>query len=103
MRAASHSTPIRDHPRVCGEHFVAMGCAPVGVGSSPRVRGAFDAIVKNGYLVRIIPACAGSILGKRCFDLRFSDHPRVCGEHPRTRQRHEAFSGSSPRVRGAFH
>ena len=51
---------LRDHPRMCGEHFLAsykrMGVA----GSSPHVRGA-PPIPGDGELsYGIIPACAGS-------------------------------------------
>ena len=30
----------RDHPRVCGEHLLSALALIVGVGSSPRMRGA---------------------------------------------------------------
>ena len=30
---------MRDHPRACGEHGVVNCTAPLGVGSSPRLRG----------------------------------------------------------------
>ena len=50
----------RDHPRVCGEQIVA-GLIRSGVGgSSPRVRGAGGLPDERGYLLGIIPACAGS-------------------------------------------
>ena len=34
------SDPKQDHPRGCGEHIASAFCAKVGVGSSPRMRGA---------------------------------------------------------------
>ena len=54
------TAPPRDHPRVCGEQFVVTPLVTVGLGSSPRVRGA--ARLHEGARPRrgIIPACAGS-------------------------------------------
>ena len=71
----------RDHPRMCGEHFVPscniMKCA----GSSPHVRGA------RGH--------AGRLSGHQ------RDHPRMCGEHRHWRAHRSTARGSSPHVRGA--
>ncbi len=53
-----------DHPRVCGEHTHPRQRAHRVAGSSPRVRGAFAAVMSEQASSRIIPACAGSIL--RC-------------------------------------
>ncbi len=76
MRCSS----CRDHPRVCGEHFLALSTKPDNAGSSPRMRGT--------------PPSAPEVVGG------VRDHPRVCGEHidriiviPQDR-------GSSPRMRG---
>ena len=70
-------------------------------GSSPRMRGAH---LVNGCLGNdsgIIPAYAGStIVSCLCPSSRW-DHPRVCGEHPRTRHPTRSRAGSSPRMRGA--
>ena len=68
------------HPRVCGENPVVRSTTPVGVGSSPRVR------------------------GKRRFAERERDcrgaHPRVCGENREFLRLDPLRIGSSPRVRG---
>ena len=50
----------RDHPRVCGEHRHRRRALVRSSGSSPRMRGAQDALRELADLVRIIPAYAGS-------------------------------------------
>ena len=74
------AVPIQDHPRVCGEKFLAVYGATALSGSPPRVRGKAD----EGFLVLrhhgITPAYAGkSALRAGCHPSRW-DHPRVCGE-----------------------
>ena len=54
------------------------------VGSSPRVRGTFDYILKAKEQHGIIPACAGNIELRLPTYLPAQDHPRVCGEHRRS-------------------
>ena len=90
-----------DHPRVCGEQFVA--CPTVGgcSGSSPRVRGAVQLVGQRAGHGGIIPACAGSSTGSHIFWLVPRDHPRVCGEQMALRTALVPYQGSSPRVRGA--
>ena len=72
----------RDHPRMCGEHFVQCELVPVYRGSSPHVRGARVERGRDVLGVGIIPACAGSTLMK--------SSPLI------------AYVGSSPHVRGAL-
>ena len=89
------------HPRVCGENWGWLGCAPHALGSSPRVRGKL--IVKDsrgtglgssprvrgkpnvgsvaGYRNRLIPACAGKTLEHTANANEARAHPRVCGEN----------------------
>ena len=75
------SPPQRDHPRMCGEHFVCLNEALSTVGSSPHVRGARPSPYILGKAKQIIPACAGSTYDIiRLFDIP-RDHPRMCGEH----------------------
>ena len=50
----------RDHPRMCGEHLVAIALSATWPGSSPHVRGALTISKWKHRLVGIIPACAGS-------------------------------------------
>ena len=50
----------RDHPRVCGEHWMVSGMVWHGGGSSPRMRGALRVSGEVSQVLRIIPAYAGS-------------------------------------------
>ena len=69
-----------DHPRVCGELEVKPVIEPPQCGSSPRVRGTLDPLMRHLVELRIIPACAGN-----------STH---------SAPRAGVARGSSPRVRG---
>ena len=54
------SAGIRDHPRVCGEHF-DVGVAQLDiVGSSPRMRGTRHGWRGDIHAIGIIPAYAGN-------------------------------------------
>ena len=75
------SVCIKDHPRVCGEHFA----------------GPLIAVL----MVWIIPAYAGSTRGGSRGTGFAGDHPRVCGEHSILRNSRVLEKGSSPRMRGA--
>ena len=93
---------LRDHPRVCGEHFAASSASWSAFGSSPRVRGALNAFVASRLYDGIIPACAGSTTAVASTCAARWDHPRVCGEHVKYDVGGSAIRGSSPRVRGAL-
>ena len=90
-----------DHPRRCGEHSdcgFCVGCRAGSspqmrgarklaarqmnkIGSSPQMRGARNFKAVHEFILRIIPADAGST---DRIDVRLSDdadHPRRCGEH----------------------
>ena len=49
-----------DHPRMRGEHVLALGELSNAQGSSPHARGTPDSIVSTEKLDGIIPACAGN-------------------------------------------
>ena len=70
----------RDHPRACGEQRCSQNALTHAPGSSPRVRGAVLAVVREGPYVGIIPARAGSSILWRWFTSSSRDHPRACGE-----------------------
>ena len=70
-----------DHPRVCGEHSVAIAGFGTFEGSSPRVRGTRPKKDDPHRLRGIIPACAGNTWKHEATFDRARDHPRVCGEH----------------------
>ena len=72
---------LRDHPRVCGEHFFSAFCSCPAKGSSPRMRGTHAENVECGQHRRIIPAYAGNTRYPMSHGTLHRDHPRVCGEH----------------------
>ena len=51
-----------DHPRVCGEHIMALRFAVPSLGSSPRMRGTHVGDVLGGQGDGIIPAYAGNTM-----------------------------------------
>ena len=91
-----------DYPRMCGEHIVAnRNCGSVQ-GSSPHVRGARAGRARPAGPSGIIPACAGSTLTPATSRCTSGDHPRMCGEHPASKDWNRKRVGSSPHVRGAL-
>ena len=58
----SHATRklVRDHPRVCGEHYQFTRHSLIAVGSSPRMRGTRIVFDWTVYDPGIIPAYAGN-------------------------------------------
>ena len=85
---------------MCGEHWTSWWRNATCLGSSPHVRGTLGS--RLGYLwsTGIIPACAGNTPTVADSRSHGRDHPRMCGEHPRSRVQDARFSGSSPHVRG---
>ena len=55
---------IWDHPRMCGEHADGNKTIQGAKGSSPHVRGALARRFASGSATGIIPACAGSTVGR---------------------------------------
>ena len=90
----------RDHPRVCGEHTLAIIEPFSNQGSSPRVRGTQGCSAGWVKVSGIIPACAGNTGHLARSPLPTRDHPRVCGEHVVSFVPVSSRTGSSPRVRG---
>ena len=91
---------LRDHPRVCGEHYLPSTPLFNTVGSSPRMRGTPTAHPLGFVVDGIIPAYAGNT--PRPWELAAAswDHPRVCGEHAYEAGVYDLAEGSSPRMRG---
>ena len=58
-------------------------------------------MTSGSMLMGIIPAYAGSTITRLLFTLRFSDHPRIRGEHPVVLDAGVGDRGSSPHTRGA--
>ena len=95
-------SPIRDHPRVCGEHITTIIRRRSNRGSSPRMRGTHRCRSGQRHCKGIIPAYAGNTVQVFCDDLGARDHPRVCGEHGFQRFLFVVIQGSSPRMRGTL-
>ncbi len=94
---------VRDHPRVCGEHYAYDSADITGLGSSPRVRGTRPTCWTPKTIAGIIPACAGNTRAVSRSIAASRDHPRVCGEHRQIQLVEIVHLGSSPRVRGTLH
>ena len=90
-----------DHPRGCGEHFIAFLLPIAKRGSSPRMRGAHVYRILVSAVRRIIPADAGSTIYVNNKLYTVEDHPRGCGEHDTGIRAYRSAGGSSPRMRGA--
>ena len=99
----SHGFCLRsqDHPRLRGEHFLALTASPSADGSSPPARGARGEAGPGACRPRIIPACAGSTSLRMYDRTSTSDHPRLRGEHQKKSGSHVGSQGSSPPARGA--
>ena len=70
----------KDHPRMCGEKFVATLRLSSFVGSPPHVRGKVGFAFLHTFAVGITPACAGKSRQAARYDRHPWDHPRMCGE-----------------------
>ena len=92
----------RAHPRGCGEHRVRGNMRLNGLGSSPRVRGTFEAAMTKASGTGLIPAGAGNIMQRALTEAMRGAHPRGCGEHRVFRRCLRRRGGSSPRVRGTY-
>ena len=98
---ASRYLATRDHPRLRGEHLLAVCDGLHCGGSSPLTRGA-RRYYKNRIVARgIIPAYAGSTYTSKNNELDTGDHPRLRGEHCPSAARPSRRRGSSPLTRGA--
>ena len=91
----------RDHPRIRGEHQLALMKPGDLVGSSPHTRGAPQLQSLVNANSRIIPAYAGSTSRSSGRSSLAGDHPRIRGEHRPVQPRPRDHAGSSPHTRGA--
>ena len=89
-----------DHPRGCGEKFLARLAKSRWAGSSPRVRGKATINSLRQAFQRIIPAGAGKSRRRFGTPCQRRDHPRGCGEKSCAPRVSRTRPGSSPRVRG---
>ena len=94
------TTATSAHPRSCGENCAAHSSGPVGMGSSPLMRGKRGPRGRGSGRRRLIPAHAGKTPGRRRSHPSPRAHPRSCGEN-RIFLSHTATAvGSSPLMRG---
>ena len=98
---SAHVLSGPDHPRIRGEHLVADRDDHRASGSSPHTRGAPAGRATSWPRPRIIPAYAGSTRLAVLLLARDWDHPRIRGEHSRSRPASRCPRGSSPHTRGA--
>ena len=97
------------HPRLRGEHTLLRKARSATGGSSPPARGTRPAGDGSLHVERFIPACAGNTCRVWSALTRPPVHPRLRGEHRRSRVARLIVVGSSPPARGtprslsAFH
>ena len=94
---------LRDHPRLCGEHFASCRLTFVQPGSPPLMRGTLFCYTFCFLLFRITPAYAGNTCDTFLFRPHNQDHPRLCGEHGNQSTQVLPLRGSPPLMRGTRH
>ena len=90
----------RDHPRLCGEKYVLIGCSGCVLGSPPPMRGKVRVISCKCCGNRITPAYAGKRSKESLSCSGSRDHPRLCGEKILFMMFSSMFLGSPPPMRG---
>ena len=90
----------RDHPRMCGDHKSWKGVCLFCWGSPPHVRGPHLNRLVHEIVHGITPACAGTTHIAYNANVRFWDHPRMCGDHSFNCNSISFNLGSPPHVRG---
>ena len=91
---------FRDHPRMCGDHFMAKFLKSWMKGSPPHVRGPHGFYILYSNYIGITPACAGTTIIITFNRVFRRDHPRMCGDHQIEKEKEGIAKGSPPHVRG---
>ena len=73
--------PIRDHPRIRGEHSYDELKEIWKCGSPPHTRGTRPNVLANVSFTGITPAYAGNTEQIELIAFVVRDHPRIRGEH----------------------
>ena len=94
------SCALRDHPRACGEKWLASDAISVRPGSPPRMRGKAGVHVCHLARCGITPAHAGKSGLHPTLSASARDHPRACGEKGNSSMIDDNKQGSPPRMRG---
>lgn len=90
------------HPCVCGEHAQFRQYAPIGSGSSPRMRGARTVFNCLLHCSRVIPAYARNTTPVTLRRVpKKGSTPNMRGTLPPIVAKSGEFSGSPPRMRGS--
>ena len=92
--------PLRDHPRLRGEHTKQAHQVMLLLGSPPPTRGTLCSTSIYSLVSRITPAYAGNTLYLALRILCRGDHPRLRGEHRYIPIKYYLFRGSPPPTRG---
>ena len=91
---------VRITPAYAGKsHQMYMGVV-CSHGSPPRMRGKGLFFISSHRFFGITPAYAGKRVTSHFSNRSATDHPRVCGEKGRDRQKRRSRTGSPPRMRG---
>ncbi len=91
---------VWDHPRLCGEKLTVAIYSHLFSGSPPPMRGKDFPNRFPTLTDRITPAYAGKRFGKCSVVCLCQDHPRLCGEKPKTSASNAILLGSPPPMRG---
>ena len=98
--APGGSSPVTDHPRLCGEKGRWSVRMQLLVGSPPPMRGKAGFAYNIDAINRITPAYAGKSQVTQQYYMHEEDHPRLCGEKPSYTTVLYARRGSPPPMRG---
>ena len=98
--ACSHSSFLRDHPRIRGEYLSYGASTLCHIGSPPHSRGILLSQRHTRLLVGITPAFAGNTERIWTTGTTWRDHPRIRGEYQSLRGMKASTSGSPPHSRG---
>ena len=100
MKNVPQPKPAPDHPRGCGENRCQRQPIIEYIGSPPRMRGKQGACSNQRRYQRITPADAGKTVTYLHDVESAKDHPRGCGENPKSSYVGLLAKGSPPRMRG---